>query len=337
MNEKVINANQMDIDGSAVENAMHTYMKDKNAENLTAFMKILKDARFLAPVYFPKDLPQETLDKLKKGEPVSLKEIPKLIPAMYQTKSGDRLLPAFTAKDKLPKKVHWNAIVPVPFREVLRVAQTKGVNAKGILINPGTDAVLLNPPLIQKMNRVMNGESVEEVVASSGAGTEKKTIKMTKAQFHAFARRNLETQAIPKMAFSKKGAFMDDLSANREQMIAQIYERAYKKAPMPSPYKTEDFDVMVLDISDTMTVASIGLPSRNLVPGTCSSVYVIYNPQTEDIKYFTVEKTKEKDQNKLGQVTADGSYTVIGDAPAPGCEISGILEMLQNEDSSLYS
>ena len=68
-----------------------------------------------------------------------------------------------------------------------------------------------------------------------------------------------------------------------------------------------------------------------MAPGTCTSVYVVRNPQTNEMRYYTIERTQEDDASKLGQVLEDGTYNVIGDAPAPGCEISGILEMLQAE------
>ena len=113
-------------------------------------------------------------------------------------------------------------------------------------------------------------------------------------------------------------------------MILEIYKSAYKD-PVPFPYTENDFDVMMLDISDTLSVASIGLPAKNMAPGTCMSVYVVRNPQTDEMRYYTIERTKEEDASKLGQVLEDGTYNVIGDAPAPGCEISGILEMLQAE------
>ena len=140
----------------------------------------------------------------------------------------------------------------------------------------------------------------------------------------------MEVGIIPKKMFADKEKFMEELEEKREEMILEIYKSAYKD-PVPFPYTENDFDVMMLDISDTLSVASIGLPAKNMAPGTCMSVYVVRNPQTDEMRYYTIERTKEEDASKLGQVLEDGTYNVIGDAPAPGCEISGILEMLQAE------
>lgn len=329
MEKKLLNEEALNINGKPLEAAMEAYIKDKSQENLKAFMEALKVAQFLVPVEFPKKIDPEIIEKMKKKEPLRPEERPRMVPVLLTNKQGDRLAPAFTSKEQLPEKITFTAILPVKFGDVLRVAQAPDVNAKGILVNPGTTKLIINPSLLKMMEKVVQGESVEKQISEhQNAAGGKKEIKMTPEQFHLFIRRNMEVGVIPKRAFQEKAKFMDELSDKREQMILDIYKSAYK-APVPFPYEEKDFDVMVLDISDTVSVASIGLPAKNLAPGIASSVYVVYNPQADEVKYFTIEKTKEEEQSKLGQVMEDGSYTVLGDAPAAGCEISGILDLLE--------
>lgn len=331
MERKLLNEEALNIDGKPFEAVMKAYIRDKNPENLKAFMEALKVARFLVPVEFPKKIDPEILEKMKRKEPLRPEEMPRMVPVLMTNKQGDRLAPAFTSKEQLPEKITFTAILPVKFGDVLRVAQAPDVKAKGILVNPGTTKLIINPSLLNMMQKVVQGESVEKQISEHQKATGgKKEVKMTPEQFHLFIRRNMEVNVIPRRVFQEKAQFMDALSEQREQMILDIYKSAYK-APVPFPYTVSDFDVMVLDISDTLLVASIGLPTKNLAPGIASSVYVVYNPQTDGVKYYTIEKTKEEEESKLGQVMEDGSYQVLGDAPAAGCEISGILDLLEQQ------
>lgn len=332
MEKEYVNEQALNIDGEAFEAAMKAYMEDKGQDKLIAFMKALKNAKFLVPVDFPKEINPEVLKKMQNNEPLEPSELPRMVPVVFTNKAGNRLAPAFSSRKQLPENMDFKAILPVEFAAVLQVAMAEDVNTKGILVNPNTTRLILNPNLLVLMKKVVDGEEVEKVLQESGNAKQgQKEIKMTADQFHVFIRRNMEVGIIPKRMFAEKEAFLEELEEKREQMILEIYKSAYKD-PVPFPYTESDFDVMMLDISDTLSVTSIGLPAKNLAPGICSSVYLIKNPQTGELRYYTIEKTKEEDASKLGQVLEDGTYTVLGDAPAPGCEISGILEMLQAEE-----
>ena len=89
---------------------------------------------------------------------------------------------------------------------------------------------------------------------------------------------------------------------------------------------------MDLEISDTLSITALGLPEKNLAPGICQSVYLVWNPKTDEVQYYTIEKTKEADANKMGRVFPEGQYQVIQDAPAHGSEMSSIIEMLEKQN-----
>lgn len=329
MGKKIVNAEALNIDGTVIEHVMQVYIEDKSVDNLKLFMSALKDAKFLVPGEFPKNVSPEIMEKIKKKQPIPKKDFPGLRPILMKNKEEKMFIPAFTSKKYLSPDANFPVILPVPFAEVLRVALAEDIHAQGILINPGKTKLILNPPLLAMMDRVMKGESVEDVVESSGIRLEKKKVKMTKDQFHVFVRRNVEIAEIPKRAFAEKQKFMDALYEERAELVMEMYRKLYPEK-IAFPYQESDFDVMVLDISDTLSVASIGLPAANAAPGTCASAYVVFNPQTDEVQYFVIERAQEKGVTKLGQVLENGAYSVIGDAPAPGCEISGILELLES-------
>lgn len=330
MEKKYWNPEVLELDNHQFEEDMKIYLQDRTMENLIKFANSLKDSKFLVPVEFPKKIDPVVVEKMKKKEKLTPDEVPRMLPILVVNKKGERFAPIFTGKKELPENHKYSVIMTVDFPAVLRVAKAKSTNAKGILINPNSTRLILNPNLLEVMEKVLQGEDMETVLKAQAAqaGTQKKEIKMTAQQFHVFVRRNVEIGLFPKIAFRDKGTLMEKLSEEGEEAVCKIYKGMYKDQ-VQFPYEPGDFDVMVLDISDEMSVAAITLPAKNLAPGICQSVYLIWNPQTEEMQYYTIEKTKIEDENKLGQVTPEGKYEIIGDAPVQGSELSGIIELVQ--------
>ena len=327
MEKKLVNEQALNIDGSALEAAMKTYMEDKKTENMAAFMKALSVSRFLVPVEFPKKMGEELVAKLKKGEKVTPEELPRMLPILMTNKKDEHFAPAFTSRGQLPKDHQFMAIMPVGFGEILRVAQVKEYKVKGILLNPNTTNLILGEKMMKMMEKVMKGESIESVLEKEGYDKiQKQTISMTIEQFHSFARKNVELGLLPKLVFQNKEKFMEVVEQQREQMLYDLYKGIYK-ANVKFPYEVNDFDVMVLEIRDDLTIVSLGLPAEHLAEGGCSSAYVIWNPEAKEMQYYVIEHVKGKEGANLGQVTPDGKYQVIKDAPASGSEMSAILEM----------
>ena len=333
MEKKYWNPEVLELDNHQFEEDMKVYLQERTMQNLIKFANSLKDARFLVPVEFPKEIDPAVVEKMRKKEKLAPEEVPRMLPILVVNKKGDRFAPIYTGKEELPKDHKYSVIMTVDFSAVLRVARAKNTNTKGILINPSSTRLILNPSLLDIMEKVLQGEDMETVLKAQAAqaGTQKKEIKMTAQQFHVFVRRNVEIGLFPKIAFREKGALMERLSEEGEEAVCKIYKGMYKDQ-VQFPYEPSDFDVMLLDISDEMSVAAITLPVKNMAPGICQSVYLIWNPQTEEMRYYTIERTKVEDENKLGQVTPDGKYEVIGDAPVQGSELSGIIELVQKSE-----
>ncbi|MCU6760980.1 Uncharacterised protein [uncultured Roseburia sp.] len=333
MEKKYLNPEVLELDNQKLEEAMKVYMEAKTPESLVDFIKALKDAKFLVPVDFPKKIDPAVMEKMKNKERLKPEELPRMMPVLVVNKDGVRFAPAFTAKEHLPENHKYNVIMTVDFVAVLQVANAKDTNTRGILINPGSTKLILNPKLLTLMEKVVKGMSVEDALKEAGAAEsgEKKEIRMTPEQFHVFIRRNVEVGLLPKLAFQEKGKFMERISKDRELAVMNIYKSLYKDQA-PFPYTEDDFDIMDLEISDTLSVTAIGLPEKNLAPGICQSVYLVWNPQTDEVQYYTIEKTKDADDNKLGCVTLEGKYEIIGDAPAHGSELYGIIEMLEAQN-----
>lgn len=324
------------IDNEQFETAMKTYLDNKNVENLTGFVNALKNAKFLVPVELPQKIDPAVMEKMKRREKLTPEELPRLIPVLVANPKGERFVPMYSSQKEVPDGKNFKMIIAVEFASVLRVARAPHMEVRGILVNSESIRLIMNPSLLDLLDRVINkGEETEKVVReqAAAAGTKKKEIRMTPEQFHVFARRNVEVGLLPKTAFQEKGKLMEKLTDNGEETVCSIYKAMYKDQ-IPFPYEPSDFDVMCLDISDDMSVASITLPVKYMAPGICQSAYLIWNPQTDEMQYYTIEKTKTEDESKLGHVSAEGKYEIIGDAPVQGSELSAIIDMLQNKDNN---
>ncbi len=328
MEKRLINEEALNYDGRPMEAAMKGYITDKTPANMATLMQGLISSRFLVPVEFPKKMGKELVEKLKRGEKVTPQELPRMLPILLKNKQDEHFVPAYTSKEQLPKEHNYMAIMPVAFKDILRVAQVKEYKIKAICLNPHTDNLLLGDKFIKMMEEVCNGAAIDAVMEKNGLGkVQSQKVTMTIEQFHGFARRNVEVGLLPKFVFDNKETFLDTLEEKGEQMIFEMYKSVYR-ANIPFPYEESDIDIMTLAIRDDLTIVSIGLPSKNYVPGSCSLAYIAWNPKTNDVQYYVITKVTDKETDNLGQVTPDGKYHIIGDAPSQGSEISAILELL---------
>ena len=318
MDRKVVNEKALYTNNEALEEAMKNFTAEKSKENVAKLMDLMRTARFLVPAEFPKNLHKEIMAKLAQGKKLKPGEGPKMNPLIVQNEKGERFAPAFTSKKQLPKNQNYPAILNVGMDEVLRVVSNPSANFSGILLNPETDKMILHPKFIDAMKKMLQGQP------------QKKEIKMTKEQFEVFARRKAEWGIIPQDVYTKKAAFMEQLDERREQYIAELYRQPYGDK-IPCPYEEKDFDVMILNINEETCVASVDLPEKNIVPQIGLSMYIIWNPKTDDMHYYMIEKGAQGQDNVLCHITPEGKHEELMTAPATGNELAAILELLQEE------
>lgn len=333
MAKEYVNKEALNINGGPLEAVMKAYVAEKSPQHMAAFIEALNRSRFLVPIEFPNKLSQDIVERLKKGEQVSPEEMPKMFPILLKNKDGVHFAPAFTSKEQLPKEHNYMGIMPVGFADILRVSRVKEYNIKGIILNPATDKVILADQMLDLMEKVVKGADITAVMEEAGFGkVQKKTLSMTVEQFHVFARRNVELGLLPKLAFQNKDQMVDTLEKKGPEFLFELYKGMYR-ANVPYPYTEQDFDVMTLQIRDDLTISSIVFPTKHSGAGACTSGYVVWNPQTEQMRYYAVEKAKDAEASRLIQVTPDGKLQMIAEAPAPGSEMYTIIEIMDKQET----
>lgn len=318
MDKKLRTLKALELNNDALEEAMRTLMQDKTNENMKKFMEIMRDVRLLVPAKFPQNMDKKVVAKMVRGEKLDAEEAPKMFPIIVQNPSGERFVPAYTTKKHLPEDQKYQAIMNVTFDEVLRIASEPELNLSGIILNPSTDKMILHPQFIEAIKKV------------KAAVPQTKEIKMTKEQFQVFARRNVEWGILPKNIFTGKAEFMNRLDEEREECIAALYRQPYGDK-IPCPYTAKDFDVMVLNINEETCVFSIELPEKNVTPQTALALYIIWNPQNDEIHYYLIEKGQPNQENVLSCITPDGKHQELQTAPSSGSELVTILDLLREE------
>ena len=97
------------------------------------------------------------------------------------------------------------------------------------------------------------------------------------------------------------------------------------------PYLPEDFSVMVLNISDDLTIARVDLPSREMGVPSCYRIYLAWDEKEQKGRYMTIEKTKDAGSNLLGEMGSDLKHINHGQAPVEGAELQTILDILEEK------
>ena len=96
-------------------------------------------------------------------------------------------------------------------------------------------------------------------------------------------------------------------------------------------YLPEDFSVMVLNISDDLTIARVDLPNREMGVPSCYRIYLAWDEKEQKGRYMTIEKTKDAGSNLLGEMGSDWKHVDYGQAPVEGAELQTILDILEEK------
>lgn len=324
MDNKMVNAEILEIDNDILENAMKVFTETKSKENMVQLMTAMREARLLVPAEFPKDLDEEMQGYIKRGEPFPKDRMPQMVPVVVENERGERFVPAFTSKKHLPADHSHPVILNVNVDEVFRVASEPDLALAGIILNPVSSKMVLHPQFVEAM------KEMKREVEADGRQDSQKQVKMTRDEFVAFARRSVEWGLLPKTVHTEKKEFMDKLDAERGAYIFSVYRAPYGDN-IDCPYSESDFDVMILNIDEETCVASIELPIEEKSEPCCSSLYIIWNPMKDEIAYYMVVKGNQEKGNVLARINPEGHFEELMDDFASGSELVSILDYLKTE------
>ncbi len=297
--EKNMSIKMNDIDNTKLEQAMQAYISQQDKENLMKLVLALQGAQLFVPAMA---VPQE-----KSFQPYVLRN-----------KEGILYMPAFTCQAKLAEGRRYQGALKLHYRQCVSMLLDHPTMIEGIALNPHTDNLMLKTQMLE-LSRKMEQEAPQMKTAS---------IKLD--DFRKIMRHDVEFHLIPKILYEKKLEFLDTLSG---ETLCELYKKPYTAMKQEQHYNhtKDDFEIMELNIKDELNIMQIMLPSKYLFQTNCREIYIAWNPKTERVGYYMLEKgtDQEEEQFFLDIVKEDGSCEKLEDAPSEGNVLNRIMELFE--------
>lgn len=294
------------LHNEALEDAIKTFKGDQSNENLVKILMQLEKATVMQPAMLPKETDmqkvQSLIEKSQGGKvPVKLTGQTQPRPIILKNDKGDQFFAVFTNQSQIPAKQKYPAMMFLPFKACSQMAAREELKLTGIVLNPFTDNLVLHKAALEMLNKKAVQILAEDKIARDGISGD---------------------------FYKDKQGFMEKIGNEKESHVLSCYREAYKKEKgdkAPFPYRQEDFGVIILNISDTLHMARIGLAEGGAIKGVCLCAFCCYNPQTDEGIYYLIQKGPGKQKNRLLTVDERGVCADVGEAPEEGSELYELM------------
>lgn len=299
-NKKVVPNMTVQVNNDELERLVLAYTNDKQADSLNKLINHLVTCRVLIPA--------------TPGADQS-----KAMPCLLRNANGEMMLPIFTSLEHMQKAPKSQGIINMSYVAANdMVVQSKG-EIIGIAINPFSENLVLKLELIQKIAEV-------EELKKKGM----KQVKLTGAQYAIFERIQFEKGYLAKKFFEGGKDFMKQLDERKGLYLDELFEESYQQKRM-YPYLEEDFSVMVMTISENITIARVEFPNKDLGPGVSLRAFLAWNDYSKEARYFTIDIGKENGTRMFIEVTKDMKCVSLGAAPVDGTELQRVVDLIQDK------
>jgi len=294
------------LHNEALEEAIKAFKGNQSNENLVKIMMHLEKASVMQPAMLSKEAdPQKIRNLVEKSQggkvPVQLTGEAQPRPIILKNDKGEQFFAVFTAKEQIPSGQKYPAMLFLPFRACAQMAARPGLQLSGIVLNPFTDNLVLHKAALDMLNNKAVRILLEDKIARDGLS----------GKFYEDMR-----------------SFMENIGRKKEGFVFDCYQEAYRKELGPEsafPYRQEDFNVIILNISDTLHMARIGLAEGGSIKGLCLCAFCCYNPQADEGIYYLIQKGAPKQKNRLLAVDEHGACSEQGEAPEEGSELYELM------------
>lgn len=298
---------EMATDNKKIEAILDKMKETQSNEFATQLTEALSEAYVYVPATMPKDTDPEILKKMMEnpGVETPIPEGAQPQPCILQNDNGMKFFPVFTSEEEMEKGTgipKFPITLNLPFKSCLDIMSSIG----------DITAAVLNP---FNQNIVMN--------VSKNAT---KQTKLTEAQYHAIIRQQMESRVFPHKIHTEGETYINDLCERQGECIMELFEEPYSKTNN-CPYSADDYEFMILNISDDLRLIRITMPTDKQYPEMALSVFIAWNPVEKTSRYFAIIKGREGDTNKLYEVTSEQTVEALGDAPDEGIELQSIIDI----------
>ena len=303
------------LDNARLEAAVADFAQNRQKENYAKVMEILEKSVVLMPALQPQGIPEDTLAQMKEGKPVQLPKEAKILPCLLRKDSGEQILPIFTSTAQIPQDKKSPTLLAIPFQACLSMLMASKGQVEVMVLNPFTH------------NMVLTKEILDVAVKRRDAAKQQKTVRVSEKQFHDLVHNRVALYLLPKYLFEHKEEGLKKLQHEEGSFLLQFYKESYPDNQKISvAVRAEEFSVMTLNVTEDMQITRLDMPDGTAKKGMCYRVYVVWMHKTQEVLYYTMEKTEEG--NYIGQVLSEGKHELVEPAPDNGAEIEAVMNLV---------
>jgi len=297
-----MSAQTNDIDNTKLEQAVHAFVQEPGEEKFVSIVNEIRNTALFVPA-------------------MAVPEKGGYQPYVMKNPQGDMFMPAYTAEDKFPDRQSYQTMVRLPYGQCVSMLLDQETPVKGILLNPGTeDSLFLKKEMLEL------GRQIER----DGQKANPQIVTLKADDFYMVTRHVAEFHQIPAKLYEGKVEFIKSLS---KEKLCELYKQPYIELEQEGrfPYTKDDFDLMELNISDDLHMVQVTAPTKKLVQTTCREMYYVWNPKTEKVGCYGIEKGAGPDQPEffLDEMKEDGDYEQLEEAPSEGNVLSRVMELFE--------
>lgn len=306
------------MNSQELEEILDQLTETKESELAHQLMKELQNSIVILPAVLPPDtdpaLVKQMQEMTKDGTEQPLPDEANPKPCVLEDQKGNKLFPVFTSLKQMNKDKSMEQFpvrLNIPFGQCVQLmGRTKDV--RSIVVNPFTHN-------FQVDFKVEDSEAADDGQLRNGQ-------KITETQFHALVRQHVEANMMPKRLFEEKETFLEEVKDGGSSYLLSLFQPPYENQKGDCPYTEEDFDVLSLLVRDDLQIIQISLPGKHLYIGTCSKVFLVWNPEKQEAAYYAIVMSKDK-RLILHQAFEDGTNREITEAPAEGSELQAVIDL----------
>lgn len=294
-----------DIDNSKLEEAMQIYKQEPGNDNLIKLCLALQDTQLFVPA----------MAVPKRGG---------FQPYVIKNQEGDMYMPAFTSQQKFPADQKYQGMLKLQYKQCVSMLLDNPTLVQGIALNPMIDNLMLKTQMLELSRKIE--KHVQE--------NQPKAVTIKVDDFRMVSRNNVEFHQIPHKLFEQKLEFIRNLS---EDVFCEMYKVPYVEVghEQQYPFTKNDFEIMELNVREDLNIMQVVTPSRFLYMTNCRELYIVWNPQTEKVGYYVIEKGTDPQKNQffLGRVTEEEKREQLEEAPLEGNVMNRVMELFEQDQN----
>lgn len=302
------------LDNVQLEAAIAEFIQDRQKEKYAGVMEILEKSMVLVPVMQLQGVDEETQKQMQQSGFVQLPKETRILPCLLRKDTGEQTLPIFSSPEQIPPDKKSPGLVAMPFQVCLSMVMSNQEDVENIALNPFTHNIGLPKTIL------------EVAVKRRDMMQNAQTIKVSEKQFRQMVHNRMALYLLPQYLFEHKEEGLRELQEREGELLVQFYKESYpeeKKDAVKNRFGS--FSVMTMNITEDMQITRVDMPDETNRKGMCYRVYVVYLRRTQDILYYTLEKTEQG--NYFGMVTADGKHELVEPVPDNGAEIEAVMNL----------